>query len=193
VLTRNALAYSTVDAYEQLLVLRAAHKRRFRHLPLCFVGFYSSLQLSTRYRLLTGDCMNLPRYRSAVLRKDPVISIVDDDQFVRNSLTRLIKSFGYVAAAYPSAGDFLKSAQLEETSCLIADVHMPGMTGVELYEYLIEAGRAIPTILITAYPDDRVRTRAVDKGVLAYLVKPFSEIDLTRYVRLALKSGNPST
>ena len=70
---------------------------------------------------------------------------------------------------------------------------MPGMIGVELYEYLIEAGHAIPTILITAYPDDRVRTRAVDKGVLAYLVKPFSEIDLTRYVRLALKSGNPST
>ena len=105
-LTPKALAYSTVDAYEQLLLPRAAHKRRFRHLPLCFVGFYSSLQLSTRYRLLTGDCMNLPRYRSAVLRKDPVISIVDDDQFVRNSLTRLIKSFGYVAAAYPSAGDF---------------------------------------------------------------------------------------
>ena len=127
------------------------------------------------------------------LRKEPVISIVDDDQFVRDSLKRLMKSFGYMVAAYQSAGDFLKSPQLRETSCLIADVHMPGMTGVELYEYLIEAGRAIPTILITAYPDDRVRTRAVDKGVLAYLVKPFSEIDLTRYVRLALKSGNPST
>jgi FixJ family two-component response regulator len=122
---------------------------------------------------------------------EPVISIVDDDQFVRNSLTRLIKSFGYVAAAYPSAGDFLKSPQLEKTSCLIADMHMSGMTGVELYEYLIKAGRAMPTILITAYPDDRIRTRALDKGVLAYLVKPFSEIDLTRYVRFALESGNP--
>ena len=125
------------------------------------------------------------------MRKDPVISIVDDDQFVRNSLTRLIKSFGYVAAAYPSAGDFLKSAQLEETSCLIADVNMSGMTGVELYEFLLKVGRSIPTILITAYPDDRVRTRAIDKGVLAYLVKPFSETDLTRYVRFALESGGP--
>ena len=125
------------------------------------------------------------------MRKDPVISIVDDDQFVRNSLTRLIKSFGYVAAAYPSAGDFLKSAQLEETSCLIADVHMSGMTGVELYEDLIKTGHSIPTILITAYPDDRVRTRAIEKGVLAYLVKPFSETDLTRYVRFALASGSP--
>ena len=94
------------------------------------------------------------------MRKEPVISIVDDDQFVRDSLKRLMKSVGYMAAAYPSAGDFLKSSQLEETSCLIADVHMPSMTGAELYEYLIKAGLAIPTILMTAYPDDRVRIRA---------------------------------
>jgi FixJ family two-component response regulator len=125
------------------------------------------------------------------LAKEPVISIVDDDQFVRDSLKRLMKSFGYTATAHPTAGDFLNSPQLEETSCLIADVHMSGMTGVELYEYLIKAGLAIPTILITAYPDDRVRARALDKGVLAYLVKPFSETDLTRYVRFALETGNP--
>jgi FixJ family two-component response regulator len=124
------------------------------------------------------------------LRKEPTISIVDDDQFVRASLKRLTKSFGYMVAAYPSAGDFLKSSQLDETSCLIADVHMPGMTGIELHEYLMRAGFAIPTILITAYPDDRVRMGAQDEGVLAYLVKPFSGTDLTRYVRLALESGN---
>ena len=124
------------------------------------------------------------------LPKVPVMSIVDDDQFVRDSLKRLMKSFGYVAAAYPSAGDFLKSLQVGETSCLITDVSMPGMTGVELYEHLINAGRPIPTILITAYPDDRIRTGALDKGVLDYLVKPFSETDLTRFVRFALESGN---
>ena len=125
------------------------------------------------------------------LRKEVVISIVDDDQFVRDSLKRLMKSFGYMVAAYQSAGDFLKSPQLGETSCLIADVHMPGMTGVELYEYLMKAGHAIPTILITAYPDDHVRTGVLDEGVLAYLVKPFSETDLIRYVRFALEVGNP--
>jgi FixJ family two-component response regulator len=125
------------------------------------------------------------------LAKEPVISIVDDDQFVRDSLRRLMKSFGYMATAHPTAGDFLNSPQLEETSCLIADVNMSGMTGVELYEHLLKAGRSIPTILITAYPDDRVRTRAIGKGVLAYLVKPFSETDLTRYVRFALESGSP--
>ena len=121
------------------------------------------------------------------MRKEPVISIVDDDQFVRDSLKRLTKSFGYMVAAYPSAGDFLKSSQLEETSCLIADVHMLGMTGVELHEYLMRAGYAI---LNTSYPDDRVSMGALDEGVLAYLVKPLSETDLTRYVRLALESGN---
>ena len=145
--------------------------------------------LGTGDRLLPATVLTSTPERR--LRKEPVISIVDDDQFVRDSLKRLMKSFGYMVAAYQSAGDFLKSPQLRETSCLIADVHMPGMTGVELYEYLIEAGRAIPTILITAYPDDRVRARALDKGVLAYLVKPFSETDLTRYVRFALETGNP--
>jgi FixJ family two-component response regulator len=125
------------------------------------------------------------------LGKEPIISIIDDDQFVRDSLRRLMKSFGYMATAYPTAGDFLNSPQLEETSCLIADINMPGMTGVELHEHLLKAGRSIPTILITAYPDDRVRTRAIDNGVLAYLVKPFSETDLTRYVRFALASNRP--
>jgi FixJ family two-component response regulator len=125
------------------------------------------------------------------LRKEPVITIVDDDQFVRDSLKRLMKSFGYMVAAHRSASEFLKSPQVEETSCLIADVNMPGMTGIELYESLVKTGRAIPTILITAYPDDRIRARALDNGVLAYLVKPFSETDLTRHVRFALESGNP--
>jgi FixJ family two-component response regulator len=160
---------------------------------LRFVRSQSRLESWHRRPALNRRLRELTSMPERRLRKEPVISIVDDDQFVRDSVKRLMKSVGYVAAAYPTAGDFLKSPQLEETSCLIADVHMPGMTGVELYEDLIKAGRAIPTILITAYPDDRVRTRAVDKGVLAYLVKPFSEIDLTRYVRLALKSGNPST
>jgi FixJ family two-component response regulator len=149
------------------------------------------LSVSTpNYSLGTGD-RRLCDFPERRLRNEPVISIVDDDQFVCDSLKRLMKSLGYLAATYPSAGDFLKSPQLEETSCLIADVHMSGMTGVELHEDLIKAGRAIPTILITAYRDDRVRTRALDKGVLAYLVKPFSETDLTRYVRFALESGNP--
>jgi FixJ family two-component response regulator len=170
---------------------RNANKPRFSRLPLLFDRFQSTLH-SWHRRLVTNPA-TVRTYPStgARLRKEPVISIVDDDQFVRDSLKRLMKSFGYMATAHPTAGDFLNSPQLEETSCLIADVNMPGMTGVELYELLLKVGRSIPTILITAYPDDRVRTRAIDKGVLAYLVKPFSETDLTRYVRFALESDHP--
>ena len=82
----------------------------------------TSLAQATNQRLCE---LTMPERR---LRKEPVISIVDDDQFVRDSLKRLMKSFGYIVAAYPSAGDFLKSPQVQETSCLIVDVNMPGMT-----------------------------------------------------------------
>lgn len=118
---------------------------------------------------------------------EPVISIVDDDQFVRESLKRLMKSLGYAVADFPSASDFLNSPCLRETSCLIADVNMPGMTGVELYARLSGAGCSIPTILITAYPDDSVRARALEDGLFGYLAKPFREADLIRCVHSALE------
>jgi FixJ family two-component response regulator len=127
----------------------------------------------------------------AVLPKEPVISIVDDDRFVRESLKRLMKSLGYAVADFPSASDFLNSPCLEETSCLIADVNMSGMTGVELYARLIRAGREIPTILITAYPDDGVRARALDDGIFGYLAKPFRDADLIRCVHSALERSKP--
>lgn len=76
-------------------------------------------------------------------------------------------------------------------ACLVADIHMPGMTGVELYGHLIETDHAIPTILVTAYPDDGVRTRALNEGVLGYLTKPFSEADLICHVRSALERNKP--
>ena len=95
-------------------------------------------------------------------------------------------SLGYTAAVFPSASDFLESPQLDETACLIVDVHMPAMTGVELYRRLTEEGRAIPTILITGYPDDVVRARALNDGVVCYLRKPFRGEDLIRCVHLAL-------
>lgn len=104
-----------------------------------------------------------------------LISIVDDDLSFRDSMRRLLKSHGYTVAAFPSAAEFLKSTELSATSCLIADIHMPAMTGAELYEHLIAAGRAIPTILITAQPDDGVRERMLKMGVRCYLHKPVEE------------------
>ena len=104
-----------------------------------------------------------------------LVSVVEDDQFFRESMRRLMRSLGYSVEAFPSAADFLASPRLVETACLIADVHMPAMTGLELYRRLIDMGHAIPTILVTAYPDDEVRARALNDGVVCYLRKPVDE------------------
>jgi FixJ family two-component response regulator len=118
-----------------------------------------------------------------------LVSIVEDDPFFRDSMRRLMRSLGYSVEVFSSAADFLASPRLVETTCLIADVHMPAMTGVELYRHLIEAGYAIPTILITAYPNDIDRARALNGGVVCYLRKPIDEKDLTRCLHAALHSG----
>jgi FixJ family two-component response regulator len=115
-----------------------------------------------------------------------LVSVVEDDQFFRESMKRLMRSLGHSVEAFPSAADFLASPRLVETACLVADVHMPAMNGLELYRRLIEMGHAIPTILVTAYPDDRVRARALKDGVLCYLRKPVDEVHLTRCLRAAL-------
>ena len=120
-----------------------------------------------------------------------LVSVVEDDQFFRESMRRLMRSLGYDVAAFPSAADFLASPRLAETVCLIADVHMPAMTGLELHEHLIEAGHAIPTILVTAYPDDVDRARALNGGVVGYLRKPVDEQHLIRCLHAALEPGEP--
>jgi FixJ family two-component response regulator len=124
--------------------------------------------------------------------KAPLVSVVEDDQFFRESMRRLMRSLGYTVEAFSSAADFLASPHLTETACLIADVHMPAMTGVELYRHLIEVGYAIPTILVTAYPDDDVRVRALKDGVVCYLRKPVDERHLIRCLRAANRSGERS-
>jgi FixJ family two-component response regulator len=121
-----------------------------------------------------------------------LISIVDDDQPFRESMQKIVKLLGYAVEAFPSAGDFLASGLLSETACLIADVHMPGTTGVELHGRLINLGYAIPTILVTAYPDEVVRDQALKDGVICYLSKPVDDLDLERCIRLALKRGKAS-
>jgi FixJ family two-component response regulator len=93
---------------------------------------------------------------------------------------------GFAAKAFPHASDFLKSDDLHNTSCLIADMRMPGMTGLELHSRLVESGNKIPTILITAFPDDRDRARARQSGVRCYLSKPYEDKDLLKCVLSAL-------
>ena len=123
--------------------------------------------------------------------KKLLVSVVEDDRFFRESMGRLMRSLGYTVEAFPSAADFLASRHLSETACLIADVHMPVMTGVELHKHLIDAGHVIPTILVTAYPNDDNRVRAMNDGVVCYLRKPVDEQHLIRCLRAALTSGEP--
>jgi FixJ family two-component response regulator len=123
------------------------------------------------------------------MAKASLVSVVEDDQFFRESMRRLMRSLGYSVEAFPSAADFLASPRLAETACLITDVHMPAMTGIELHKHLIKTGHAIPTILVTAYPDDIDRARALKDGVHCYLPKPVDEDRLIRCLRAALHSG----
>jgi FixJ family two-component response regulator len=121
---------------------------------------------------------------------DPsLISIVDDDQAFGDSMRRLLKSLGYTVAVFPSAAEFLASPKFAATACLVADIHMPAMTGVELYRHLIETGHVIPTILVTAYPNDSLRERMLTQGVECYLRKPLEEADLIGCLRCAFARG----
>jgi len=119
---------------------------------------------------------------------EPVISIVDDDASVRAGTLDLVQASGFAAETFPAADDFLNSDRVNSTSCLIADVRMPGMTGLELHDRLVETGKSIPTILLTAYPNGRDRERALRAGVICYLAKPYNQDDLLACIRSALES-----
>ena len=123
----------------------------------------------------------------------PVISIVDDDHSVRAGTTDLVEAMGFDAATFQRAEDFLDSCSLDSTSCVIADVQMLGMTGLELYDRLVTSGKAIPTILITAVPRKEDQVRALRSGVVAYLTKPFTDSELFFCIQRALGRRNADT
>jgi FixJ family two-component response regulator len=115
-----------------------------------------------------------------------LISVVDDDESIRRTTTLLIGSFGFRAAAFESAESFLKSSELHDTSCLIADVQMPGMNGLLLQSHLAAAGCDIPIIFITAYENKASREQAMQAGAVAFLSKPFNDEELLQTIRSAL-------
>ena len=117
-----------------------------------------------------------------------LISVVDDDESVRRTTTLLIESFGFRAATFESAETFLRSGHLHDTSCLIVDVHMPGMNGLQLQSHLAAEGCGIPIIFITAYESNDSRQRAMQAGAAAFLGKPFSDEQLLQTIRSALRS-----
>jgi len=126
------------------------------------------------------------------LPRVPVISIIDDDASVRAAANRLVRSLGYIAYPFASAREFLESSQLDDTACLIADVQMPGMSGLELQSLLRAQGRTLPIIFITAFPEESVRKRALDAGAVCFLIKPFDGPTLIKYLDKALERDGGS-
>jgi FixJ family two-component response regulator len=117
---------------------------------------------------------------------DAVISIVDDDESVREATKGLLEARGYSAEAFSGAEEFLRSVHLEDTRCLITDVRMPGLNGIELQRHLLDIGRRIPVIFMTARQDERTRLTALQAGACGFLSKPFSEESLMQCLVRAL-------
>ena len=115
-----------------------------------------------------------------------VISIIDDDESVREATKSLVRSLGYKAAVFASAEEYLQSNWLDDSSCLITDLHMPGMSGADLQDRLIADGRQIPMIFMTAYYEEKVRDRVIDAGAYGFLRKPFNDESLIECLDKAL-------
>jgi FixJ family two-component response regulator len=118
-----------------------------------------------------------------------LISAVDDDESVRRTTKLLVESYGYRTAVFDSAESFLKSDQLYDTSCLVVDVHMPGMSGLQLQSHLVTEGWSIPVIFISAYGNKQSRRKAMQAGAVAFLEKPFSDEHLLETIRSAAAAG----
>jgi FixJ family two-component response regulator len=124
---------------------------------------------------------------SSALPSSVRITIIDDDEFVREAVERLIRSLGYDAEMFASAEDYLSQSHVASTQCLITDVHMSGLTGVELQTHLIAAGYRIPVIFMSGYSEDAVRATAIRNGAVGFLNKPIRVADLIECLNKALK------
>jgi FixJ family two-component response regulator len=116
----------------------------------------------------------------------PLVAVVDDDWSIRNATHDLLRSAGFSAVTFKDAESFLASASRATAACLVVDMRMPGMTGLELYEALVTSGSGIPTVLITAHPEEGTQSRARKAGITCYLTKPFAPEELLGCVREAL-------
>ncbi|WP_183239028.1 response regulator transcription factor [Bradyrhizobium sp. cir1] len=122
-----------------------------------------------------------------------IISVIDDDPSVRLATNNLLTSRGYTVYTFGSAHEFLQSAELETSSCVITDVQMSAMSGVELLTHIRGLGRITPFIFMTAFPDEAVRDRALKAGAICFLAKPFSTRALIECLETALSGASKAT
>jgi FixJ family two-component response regulator len=129
------------------------------------------------------------RIEDQQLRTGPTISIVDDDESMRCAVKSLVTSLGFDVCTFSSAEEFLRSPRLNDTACLITDLQMPGLSGIELQKSLLAQDRHIPIIFMTAFPEERMRTRAMDAGALGFLSKPFESQTLITLIDKAIETS----
>lgn len=120
------------------------------------------------------------------MREGPLVAIVDDDKSIRNATQDLLRAEGFFTATFEDAESFLGSASRASVACVVADMRMPGMTGLELYQRLVASGQSIPTVIITAHPEELTQARAHEAGITCYIIKPFAPDELLACVRAAL-------
>jgi FixJ family two-component response regulator len=125
------------------------------------------------------------------MSETPLISIVDDDVLVGDGIRAFVESLGYNAVAFGSAEHFLQSSVIAETTCLITDLQMPGLNGLELQEALQSQGYQTPVIVITGFPNEKDRAHALKNGAIGFLSKPFDERSLMERLTIAIKSQSP--
>ena len=126
------------------------------------------------------------------MSEPPLITIVDDDVMICEATKDLVETFGFNARTFTSAGEFLKSDCVSSTACLISDVQMPGMSGLQFHRELLASGGRVPVIFITAFPDERMRKQALKAGAVCYLGKPFDGESLLSCIRSALGDAERS-
>ena len=119
------------------------------------------------------------------MSKLPLVAIIDDDDSVRVTTDSLVRSLGYIVHTFASAEEFLRSNRVDDFSCVITDVQMPGMSGVQLQDQLRDQGYRVPFIFFTAFPDENIRARALAAGAICYLTKPFDGDSLIQCLQAA--------
>jgi FixJ family two-component response regulator len=129
------------------------------------------------------------RIEDQQLRTGPTISIVDDDESMRCAVKSLVTSLGFDVCTFASAEEFLRSPRVDDTDCLITDLQMPGLSGIELQKSLLAQDRHIPIIFMTAFPEERMRSRAMDAGALGFLSKPFESQTLITLIDKAIETS----
>jgi CheY-like chemotaxis protein len=158
------------------------------------IQLYNRSTLRLRLRMLSTTSVSPDAARDyrlcQVPNTRPIVAIVDDDIAVGNAIEVLMRSVGLIAKAFSSGEEFLRSPELSRTGCLVVDFDMPKMSGLDLHNNLSRLGNEIPTVLITAYPSDGIRARALQAGIICYLPKPFDESDLLNCIQAALGRAN---